>query len=134
MIKFGTSFVSSFKDHSDAALKALFDNFIEPIRNGVDLSDLPGKYKPSWEVPAFGTTMQQAFRKVSEDRNLHHYHIGYRFYQPGNDPDYPGQESEGIAHTMRVVEAENEIETHIILRLDETHPSPFTIPMDFDFS
>lgn len=133
MVKFGKTFTQNFKNHSDAALKSLFDNFIQPLRDGVPIQDLPGKYKPSWEVPDFGTTMQHAFRNVSQEKNLHHYHIGYRRYYPGKDPVYPGDESEGITHTMIVAGEEPGNDLHVILRLDEKHPSPFTVPMDFEF-
>lgn len=133
MIKFGKSFTEKFKTHSDAALKSLFDNFIKPIKDGVPIEELPGKYKPSWEVPDFGTKMQHAFRKVSQDKNLHHYHIGYRRYYPGKDPVYRGMESEGISHIMILSPGHPQPDTHVILRLDEKHPSPFTVPMDFEF-
>lgn len=133
VIKFGKGFTENFKNHSDAALKSLFNNFIEPLKSGVPVESLPGKYKPSWEVPDFGTSMQYAFKKVSQEKNLHHYHIGYRRYYPGRDPKYPGMESEGITHTMIVKKPNSDSEIHVILRLDEKHPSPFTIPMDFEF-
>lgn len=133
VVKFGKSFTENFKNHSDAALKSLFDNFIKPLKDGVPVGNLPGKYKPSWEVPDFGTTMQHAFRVVSEQKNLHHYHIGYRRYYPGRDPLYPGMESEGITHTMIIYDSSSDDAIHVVLRLDEKHPSPFSVPMDFEF-
>lgn len=133
VVKFGKSFTENFGKHSNAALQSLFDNFIKPLKDGIPVEDLPGKYKPSWEVPDFGTKMQFAFREESQKRNLHHYHIGYRCYYAGKDPVYPGQESEGITHTMIVLDGEPSTDVHVILRLDETHPSPFTIPLDFNF-
>lgn len=132
MVKFGKLFTQNFKNHSDDALKALFANFIKPLKEGVPPSKLRGKYKPSWEVPDFGTKMQHAFRKVSEERNLHHYHIGYRRYYPGRDPVYRGMESEAITHTMIISEDDGASDVHVILRLDETHPTPFSIPMNFE--
>lgn len=133
-VRFGTAFTETFDKLSDAALKALFENFIEPLRRGAEISQLPGKYKPSWEVPDFGTRMQFAFQQVSQEKNLHHYHVGYKFYRNGSDPKYPGKVSDGIAHTMVLLREDPRPETHVILRLDESHPSPFTIPMDFRFN
>ncbi|RUO58672.1 hypothetical protein [Pseudidiomarina marina] len=113
----------------DKALSdCLWRNFIQPIQNGlVPPEELQGKYKPSWAANFLGSPMAEAFRKCAEENNLYHYHIGYRFYRTGNDPDYPGDVSEGIAHTR--CERYQDTFQHTVIKLCSTHSSPFTIPL-----
>src|SRR5690606_12345159 len=114
---------------SDGALRSLYENFIEVLRDKKCASHLPGKYKPSWEVSSYASIMQRAYAQHSKQNNLYHYHIGYRAYRPGRDPVYPGMVSEGIAHIRRLPAASG-VEPHASLQVDETHPSPFTVPLD----
>jgi hypothetical protein len=129
-VKFSKNGKESAKQLCDGSLKTLFDNFVEPLRQGYSIDDLEGKYKPSWELPktySGNTSMKAALAGFAETNNLYHYHFGFRFYRTGNDPKYPGKESAGIVHTSNHVEGEES--THVIFRVDREHPSPFTVPM-----
>lgn len=107
----------------------LWRNFIMPIQNGLTPPDeLEGKYKPSWAANFVGSPMADAFQACAKENNLYHYHVGYRFYREGKDPDYPGNVSEGIAHT-RCDEYKDAVQ-HTVIKLCSTHSSPFTIPFN----
>lgn len=106
----------------------LFKNFVQPIRNGLTPPhELQGKYKPSFQADFVGSPMADSFRKCAKDHNLHHYHIGFRFYRDGLDKDYPGAVSEGIAHTR--ISNEDSCYLHTVIKVSATHGSPFTIPI-----
>jgi hypothetical protein len=106
----------------------LFKNFVFPILQNLEpFSELQGKYKPSYCVSFVGSPMAESFRQCAEEYNLHHYHIGYRFYRDGNDSEFPGDVSDGIAHTR--LESNDEVTTHIVIKLCASHGSPFTVPI-----
>jgi hypothetical protein len=106
----------------------VFSNFINPVAAQNPVKDLRGKYKPSWIVPS-GTT--NAFRLAYAEKyrkyNCHHYHFGHPVYQVGRDPVFPGDESEGIIHT--VFNKKEGLESHVLLQVDEAHPHPFSAPV-----
>lgn len=106
----------------------VFSNFINPVTAQNPVRDLRGKYKPSWIVPS-GTTnpFRLAYAERYRQHKCHHYHFGYPIYQKGCDPVYPGDESEGIIHT--VFESREGVESHTLLQVDETHPHPFSAPV-----
>lgn len=111
----------------DVASK-VFNNFINPLRAQNPAASLRGKYKPSWIAPQ-GTT--NPFRLVYAGEykrlNCYHYHFGHPFYKTGRDPQYPGDESAGILHT--VFNSGNNVESHVLLQVDEEHPNPFKVPV-----
>ena len=123
----------SLQHKDDTLLRKLFDNFIKPLRLGYTVSELEGKYKPSWELPfESACPMRNAMVRFAKTNLLYHYHFGFPYYQTGRDPKYPGNESVGIVHTKFITndnEAES-LESHVIFRVDEAHPHPFTIPMN----
>ncbi|MBU71297.1 hypothetical protein [Spongiibacter sp.] len=125
--------IASLQDKNDAVVKKLFDNFIKPLQLGYSTNELEGKYKPSWEIPfKSANTMRTAMVEFAKANLLYHYHFGFPFYTSGKDAKYPGNESEGIVHTKFTTSGgEGELsESHIIYRVDDTHPHPFTIPMN----
>lgn len=128
-IYFSLAFCEKIHEYCDEALKKLYENFVDPLNRNYEISELPGKYKPSWELqPNCTNTMRDALAKAARKNNLHHYHFGYPFYRDGRDPKYAGYESDGIVHTS--IHYHGAIDQHIIFKIDETHPTPFTIPTD----
>jgi hypothetical protein len=119
----------SMKSLDPALVKALYTNFIQPIKNGLqpyNPHQLPGKYKPSWESEFPKNAFSQFFINEARAKNVHHYHVGYKSYKNGQDKKYPGLVSAGIAHT-RIYVVEN-VTDHVILELCVDHPSPFVYP------
>lgn len=114
---------------NEHVIKCLFTNFIQPIQHGFDpTNELPGKYKPSHKVDFMDSPMASAFRECAQKHNLFHYHIGYVHYRTGNDPHYPGDVSDGIAHTRIEISQSPEESTHIVVKVSESH-SPFVVPI-----
>jgi hypothetical protein len=120
----------SIDELCNASLRVLYENYIEPLKQGRGIEGLRGKYKPSWELPktySGNSIMKVALADFAKKYNLYHYHFGFKHYKSGNDPKYPGDESAGILHTSNYIEGEES--THVIFRVDREHPSPFTVPM-----
>lgn len=134
-IRFGKDFIAQAKALPPEIQDKLYINFIAPLQGGYDISELQGKYKPSWIVKGSITC---PFRKMlvdhSRGNNLYHYHFGHPFYRPGRDPDYPGDESNGIIHTQVLFhdDGNGAWDQHVIFRLDEKHPTPFSVPMNLE--
>lgn len=110
-----------------SATTKLFDNFVVPLKVK---KTLRGKYKPSWDVDFVGSPMRDTFLKIAKKHNLHHYHFGHKQYRKGQDKKYPGDVSDAINHTRIEYYPKERITKHILLRIDLTHPSPFTFPYD----
>ncbi|SFK02751.1 hypothetical protein [Methylophaga sulfidovorans] len=128
-VNFTNKSLAELKSMDENVTKALFKNFILPIKNGHrPPHDLQGKYKPSWEMPFVNSPMREAFMQQSKALNLFHYHFGYMFYRSGNDPHYPGDISDGIIHTQVICEPS--IVSHNILQVCLEHPSPFKQPFE----
>lgn len=133
-IVFGVVFFSQLKSLDENALRLVYENFIDPIQRRYMIEELPGKYKPSWILKGHisSNQMKKALADFAKKNNLYHYHYGFPFYRNGRDREYFGQESEGILHTVnRVSDDYNE---HIIFRVDECHPNPFSVPFDLSIS
>lgn len=121
---------SELQSKDKKVIDCLFNNFVRPIKNGyVPPAELQGKYKPSHLANFMDSPMAASFRQCAEVNNLHHYHIGYMHYRTGNDPDYPGDVSEGIAHTRIESCAVSKKTEHIIIQVSEKH-SPFVVPIN----
>lgn len=108
----------------DSLVLSMFKNFIAPIKNGFEVDELAGKYKPSWAYNGPTSKSHEVWLREAEANALHHYHVGYVFYRDGRDPDYPGCESEGLIHTT--IQQSNDIQKHIVFRADSSHPIPFS--------
>lgn len=121
-------FLREVNELDDEAIKKLHSNFVQWISNGYTPEELPGRFKPSWEVQFFKSALHEAFIEEAKKKNLYHYHIGYRFYQDSNDTAYPGKVSDGIIHTKQM--EVNDTVSHCVLQLCTTHPSPFKVPFD----
>lgn len=130
-LRIGETAFQEIKSLEDVVLEKLYKNFIKPIQIGYLAVELEGKYKPSWEIPLVNTCpMRDALAEFAKNHSLYHYHFGYPFYERDSDPVYPGKESEGIVHTSFTQDGEGKDETHILYRVDATHPHPFTVPMN----
>jgi hypothetical protein len=106
----------------------LIKNFINPLKLHYRTNELRGKYKPSWMIPGdTSNKMSSLFAQMYKDNACHHYHFGYPYYSVGRDPYFPGDESDGIVHT--VFESMENSESHVLLRVDEAHPHPFSVPI-----
>ena len=127
--------INSLNSLPDELHHKLFINFVQPIKLGYSVSELEGKYKPSWELPLENSSvMRKALAEFARTQDLYHYHFGYPFYKTGKDPKYFGKESDGIIHTvLKTSEKESEqIESHTIHRIDLEHPHPFTVPTQLE--
>ncbi|MCG7869694.1 MAG: hypothetical protein JAY74_25395 [Candidatus Thiodiazotropha taylori] len=133
-IVFGTILHTQLKDLDENALRLVYENFIDPIRRGYTIEELPGKYKPSWLLKdhVFNNQMKKAIADFAKKNDLHHYHYGYPFYVTGRDPDFFGHESDGILHTVNRVA--DDFYEHVIFRVDECHPTPFSVPFDLSIN
>lgn len=128
-IKFTETSRAELASLSKEVTDKLWDNFIQPVKNGLTPPDeLQGKYKPSWASKFVNSPMKLAFVENAENKKLHHYHFGYRFYINGKDPDYDGDVSDGIVHTR--IESLKDLTSHIILQVCLEHPSPFKYPFE----
>ena len=71
----------SIADLCDRSLRTLFENYIQPLREGYSTEELEGKYKPSWELPktySGNSVMKVALAKFAKKNDLYHYHFGCR--------------------------------------------------------
>jgi|GEM_PF-1966050 hypothetical protein len=111
-------------------LRKMFSNFIKLVNNGYEVSELEGKYKPSWEYGEPTSKRHEDWLNEARANNLHHYHVGFVDYNKGsgNDKDYPGRESDGIIH-MTTTCLDNTL-TYIVFRTDKKHPKPFSFEYD----
>ncbi len=130
VVYFSEPFLDELRDHHDDVIEKIYNNFINPIKNGLEPPhELQGKYKPSWEMKFLDSPMKKAFVDLAKSQNLHHYHFGHQFYRTGNDPDYQGDVSDGILHikinTLSIDSAE-----HVLFALCLEHPSPFKVPFE----
>lgn len=99
-MRMGKKLKSEISSLNDQVLGKLFDNFIKPLRLNYRVSELEGKYKPSWAIPLTNTcALRQGLADFAKEHSLYHYHFGYPYYNLGRDSDYPGKESDGIVHT-----------------------------------
>lgn len=122
-IYLGKTFRDEVGSFPTQAVKAVWDNFISPIKDGLSVQELQGKFKPSWMIPyPTQSPLIEAMLEFARKHSLYHYHVGHPSYRAGRDPDYPGDESAAIIH----VRIENS--NFHILRLDVDHPQPFTVP------
>lgn len=124
--------MDKLKLSSDLLLKCLHDNFTRiskrhPYPDVID--SFQGKFKPSWESNFGNSALRVVFLKEAKKNNLHHYHIGYKFYQDGFDENYPGKVSDGIIHFRIFFLSHSQTEFRI-LDICEEHPSPFQIPFN----
>ena len=107
--------------------QCLFKNYIGPIQAGKNINELEGRFKPSWEVIGNGT-MRDLFVKQAKESNLHHYHIGYKYYKASKDQAYYGKVSDGIVHIVISQNAETNKTIHRLIKVSEHH-KPFSLPM-----
>lgn len=123
--------IKQLKSYPKAVRLKLFENFIDYFRAGHDPSALPGKYKPDWEAKFVKSPMVKGFIDLAKEKNIHHYHFGYKIYEDGRDREYPGDTSAGIIHNR--IETNPESTRHVIIEVCLKHPSPFKTPwMHYD--
>lgn len=116
------------REESPKVFSALYNNFLRPLERQNKAEHLEGKYKPSWKLPPGNTnSFKVAYAEQCKRHNLYHYHFGFPYYQAGRDVDFPGRESDGIVHTAFTSSATQE--SHVLLQVDEKHPSPFRAPV-----
>lgn len=116
------------REESPKIASALFKNFINPLRSQNRAEHLRGKYKPSWKLPLDNANaMRKELAKICEQNKCYHYHFGFPYYQTGRDPEFKGDESAGIVHT--VFDSAPDVESHVMLKVDEKHPHPFQVPI-----
>lgn len=116
------------REESPKVASALFQNFINPVKSQNRVEHLRGKYKPSWKLPLGSSSiMRAALASLCEKHKCYHYHFGFPFYLSGRDPDFKGDESDGIVHT--VFKSTPAAELHVMLQVDEKHPHPFQVPI-----
>lgn len=135
-ILIGKKFFEQIEENvlGEDSLKKVYSNFISPLKAGNKADHLPGKYKPSWEIKVTSRKMMQvALVSQAKTNNLYHYHFGHPEYKRGQDPDYPGQESDGIIHTS-IRYPDGLEDQHLIIQVDNSHPSPFRIPIPLDLA
>lgn len=120
--------IDQLKTSEDEVKKKLFNNFINPIKNGYEPHELEGKYKPSWEMEFVDSAMKEAFMSQAKTDCLYHYHFGYSYYKDGKDPNYFGKVSDGIVHIQQDVNNTIAITDHVIFDICLQHPSPFKVP------
>lgn len=92
------------------------------------VAELRGRFKPSWVVRVEGS-MRDLFVQQARDRNLHHYHIGYRFYKSSSDQTYPGDVSDGIVHILVTTNQQTNETIHKLIKVCPHH-NPFKLPVD----
>lgn len=128
-IIFGVKARESLRLLDDSVLRAMYKNFIIPIKRGYEISELQGKYKPSWIITGRQSlTLRAQFADFAKTHQLYHYHFGYPYYQTGRDREYLGDESDGILH-IRTLEL-SPLRVIGIFRIDDKHPTPFSFPTD----
>lgn len=113
----------------------LFEKFIQPVLLGYLVQHLEGKYKPSWILPEINTNpFKLAMANLAKKESLHHYHFGFPYYSEGRDKEYPGKVSDAIVHTIFFTFEKKPIveQSHTIIHIDPTHPTPFTIPTNLN--
>lgn len=128
ILDFTDEALSDMQSLNDEALKCLNRNFIQLVRNGYEPHELPGRYKPSWEAKKQLSVFHSVFIDKAKQLNLWHYHFGYEKYDISDDQTYPGDVSDAIAHTKRIVSGAEEI--HKVIQICLEHPSPFKIPWE----
>ncbi|GEA08534.1 hypothetical protein KUL42_32950 [Alteromonas sp. KUL42] len=118
--------IKQLKGYPNEVRVKLFQNFINYFKAGHDPSALPGKYKPDWEAKFVTSPMVQGFIDLAKEKNIHHYHFGYKMYEDGRDEKYPGNTSSGIIHNR--IEEDGTETRHVIIEVCLKHPSPFKTP------
>lgn len=127
-VEFTEESIRDLKSLPDDALNKFKRNFLDPIRNGYEPEELPGRYKASWEAARHLSTFHAVFTEKAKQLNLWHYHFGYKEYKQSDNVDYPGMVSDAIVHTIR---QPNEVgEIHQVVQICLEHPSPFKIPWE----
>lgn len=127
LVELTINFKEELKRQPVDVQQAFFRNFIQPLSNGYEPTDLPGKYKPSWVAEFADSAMLAAILAACTERQAHHYHFGFELYFDGKDPEYPGQVSSGIIHTKLKLE-ENSL-VHTVFAAHTKHPRPFYCPI-----
>ncbi|MBD3727182.1 MAG: hypothetical protein IE936_08960 [Moraxella osloensis] len=108
--------------------KCLHKNYIAPIQSGKTVAELRGRFKPSWEVRVEGS-MRDLFVQQARNKNLHHFHIGYRIYKTSSDQTYPGDVSDGIVHILVTTNQQTNETVHKLIKVCPHH-NPFKLPID----
>jgi hypothetical protein len=132
-IRLGVDFKEQLKNLEHDVLSALFTNLISPLEKNYSVHELEGKYKPSWEVSlANQCPFRAGLADAAKKHDLHHYHFGHTSYRQGRDPKYAGLESAGIVHTSFTSTKLDDslLETHTLFRVDTSHPTPFSFPLN----
>ncbi|CAM3896238.1 hypothetical protein [Rheinheimera salexigens] len=125
---FTADFIKEIASADEEVLDKYYDNFVVFFEQGWGPEGLPGRYKPSWEMPYIKTSFQISFMDIAKQNNLFHYHFGFKDYQDSNDEKYSGKVSEGLIHTR--IENIDKVERHVALQLCLEHGSPFKVPWD----
>ena len=108
--------------------KKLYEHYIHPLQSGLGITQLRGRFKPSWEVVLVGS-LKDLFVAQAREKNLHHYHVGYQKYKPSTNQKHPGHVSDGIVHIVVKNNSATGETTHRLIKVCPEH-NPFKLPVE----